>query len=279
MNSKRFAVIGNPINHSLSPIIHQAFAQKTGMTIAYEKLLGSLEGFEQDVHHFFISGGQGLNVTLPFKNRAFSMADCVSERARIAKAANVLFYKEGLLHADNTDGIGLVRDLSDNIGLDLTGIKVVILGAGGATCGILHPLLTAGVSEITVLNRDKKKRKELSLHFKDVRFLSLDDKISPAYDLIIHATSAGYQDKTPLTLPADLWRANPLCYDLSYKTGCDETHFVQLAQEKNLRAYDGLGMLIEQAAEAFVIWNEVPRDELSTRSIRCLLGQDLMTLS
>ena len=159
MNPKRYAVIGNPIDHSLSPSIHQGFAEKTGIALTYEKMLGNLQTFESQVQDFFAQGGSGLNVTLPFKTRAFDMAESASPRAQKAKSANVLMVKDGQLYADNTDGIGLIRDLEEHIPFDLKGKKVVILGAGGATRGILDPLLIAQVSELTVLNRDKEKRK------------------------------------------------------------------------------------------------------------------------
>lgn len=263
MNPKRFAVIGNPIEHSLSPSIHQAFAEKVKVALTYEKILGNMQAFESQVRDFFAEGGAGLNVTLPFKTRAFDMALSASERAQKAKSANVLLYKEGILHADNTDGIGLIRDLEEHIAFDLRGKKVVILGAGGATSGIIDPLLRAQVSKLTVLNRDKEKRKALALNFPETHFLSLEeDSLDPPYDLIIHATSAGLKDNAPLELPSKIWQGEPLCYDLSYARGNAQTPFVRLARIQGLMAFDGLGMLIEQAAEAFVIWHAVERGEL-----------------
>jgi shikimate dehydrogenase len=262
----RFAVIGNPIDHSLSPGIHQAFAAKTNIELSYEKILGDITNFEQQVRSFFAEGGSGLNVTLPFKTRAFDMAEKASPRAERAKSANVLMLKDGLLYADNTDGIGLVRDLEEHMDFDLKGKKVVILGAGGATRGIIGPLMTAGVSKLTVLNRDEEKRKALAKDFEDSRevldFLPLaDDSLEPPYDLIIHATSAGLKNNT-LEIPAKIWQGKPLCYDLSY-TNQGNTPFVSQARARNLEAFDGLGMLIEQAKEAFVLWHGVRLDELA----------------
>lgn len=271
MQPKRFAVIGNPIDHSLSPRIHHAFAEKARVALTYEKILGSILTFESQVHDFFQAGGAGLNVTLPFKRRAFDMANSASKRAEKAKSANVLLYKEGNLYADNTDGIGLIRDLEEHIAFSLKGKKVVILGAGGAASGIINPLLTAQVSMLTVLNRDKEKRRDLSLNFPEAHFLSLEeDSLTPPYDLIIHATSAGMKDEAPLELPSNIWQGEPLCYDLSYATGKESTPFVRLAKRQGLMAYDGIGMLIEQAREAFVIWHGVDRSQISAES--CEIG-------
>lgn len=258
---KKFAVIGNPIAHSLSPMIHSYFAQITAITLNYEKMLGDLEQFETQVKGFFNEGGSGLNVTLPFKLRAYEMAEQKSQAASQAQAANVLFMsEEGFLQADNTDGIGLVRDLSQY--LDLKGKKILILGAGGAARGIIAPLLVEQLSSLTLGVRDKVKARHLGEIFPGVKIAAMAELKEPA-DIIIHATSANFSNRSqPLALPDNLWQGRPFCYDLSY---CKEgnTPFVNLAKAQGCKAVDGLGMLIEQAAEAFWFWNGVvvPNEE------------------
>lgn len=243
------AVIGNPIAHSLSPQIHHQFAAQFGMDLDYEKILGDLEHFEQQVKDFFVSGGRGLNVTLPFKQRAFAMASQATERCRLAKAANTLWMEDGQLQADNTDGVGFVRDISRFIKLENKAI--LILGAGGATRGILGPLLNAKPEKIVVANRTQSKAIELKEDFPKIQI----GEITGRYDLIINATSASL-DAQNLALPESLFTNKPFCYDLAYNQ-VEMTPFVKLARSLGCKACDGLGMLVAQAAEAFTIWHGV----------------------
>ncbi|MGQ3891490.1 shikimate dehydrogenase [Legionella sp. CNM-4043-24] len=245
----RCAVIGRPISHSLSPAIHQQFAGQFGMELVYERIEGHEQGFEQQVRDFFAAGGKGLNITLPFKERAFAMAGLQTPRCRKARAANTLWMENGRLHADNTDGAGLVNDLSRYVALQ--GRHLLVLGAGGAARGIIGPLLEAGISRLSLTNRDPVKAQALQQDFPVIH-LAAFAKPEPA-DLIINATSAGVTGQA-LQLPEHLWASRPFCYDLSYsKTG--STPFVDSAKRHGCQAMDGLGMLIEQAAAAFYIWH------------------------
>lgn len=251
----RYAVMGNPIDHSLSPVIHQLFAKQTGRSLIYEKMLIDLPQFESQVRLFFSTGGKGLNITLPCKSRAFAMAEARSPRCLEAKAANTLWMHNGTLHADNTDGVGLLRDLSRTI--DLAGKAILVLGAGGAARGILAPLLAANLSKLTIVNRTLEKALAVQMDFPAVTIGTLADlplyAAQESFDVIINATSASL-DSQNLSLPETLLSTHPLCYDLAYsKNGT--TPFVTWARAKGAVAQDGLGMLVEQAAEAFFIWH------------------------
>jgi shikimate dehydrogenase len=247
--SDRFAVMGNPIAHSLSPFIHQRFAEQLGISLSYEKILVAEANFESEVSEFFRQGGKGLNITLPFKQRAFAMSDLVSLGCKEAKAANTLWFSAEKLNADNTDGIGLIRDLSSYC--ELRRKQVLLLGAGGAARGIIGPLLTAGVAELVVVNRTEEKAKDLKKDFTQIKACPLSE-LKTAYDLIINATSASLTaDK--MVLPSFLLKSTTLCYDLAYsKIG--PTPFVIWASEHGIQGVDGLGMLVEQAAESFYLW-------------------------
>lgn len=247
-----FGVMGNPIAHSLSPLIHQQFALQTGRQLVYEKILVDEDDFEVRVSNFFAAGGKGLNITLPFKQRAFAIAKIKTQRCLQAKAANTLWMHNGILHADNTDGIGLIRDLSHHI--DLSDKQLLVLGAGGAARGIIGPLLQAGISSLTVANRTLEKAQELQQDFKTIHCCRLQE-LNGSYDLIINATSASLSKETvPLT--ADSLKPSTYCYDLAYSAQ-GATAFVQWAHQQGCQAVDGLGMLVEQAAEAFFIWHGV----------------------
>ena len=250
--SSRFAVMGNPIEHSLSPLIHQYFAQQTGISIAYQKILVELGDFPSQVANFFAEGGTGLNVTLPFKQEAYGLALVRTSRCREALAANTLWIKENELHADNTDGVGLLRDLRRHV--NLTNSRVLVLGAGGAARGIIAPLLASGIASLTIFNRTVEKAKALKEDFSGIDYVaSLSAKDS--YDLIINATSAGIH-QTSWTWELGCSMPTAFCYDLSYSLQ-DQTPFVKWAQDQGCFAVDGLGMLVEQAAEAFSIWHGV----------------------
>ncbi|CDZ75956.1 Shikimate dehydrogenase [Legionella massiliensis] len=252
---KRFAVMGNPIAHSLSPFIHQRFAEQAGIALSYEKILVPDTLFESQVLDFFAGDGKGLNITLPFKQRAFAMAEGITARCKLAKAANTLWLSEGKLQADNTDGIGLIRDLA-SYG-ELAGKQVLLLGAGGAARGIIGPLLAAELAGLTLVNRNEEKAKALQTEFTQLKISRLAE-LKTEYDLIINATSASLAADS-LALPQSLLKSTTLCYDLAYsKTGA--TAFVAWAVEQGVQAADGLGMLVEQAAEAFLIWHGVRPD-------------------
>jgi shikimate dehydrogenase len=255
---ERYAVIGNPIAHSLSPHIHRRFAQQTGEDIAYDALLAPLEGFRACVERFFgEEDGRGANVTLPFKVEAFELAQVATERARLAGAANFLAREGDRIRADNTDGAGLVRDLAHNVGVHLEGARVLLLGAGGAARGIVAPLLAAGVARLTIANRTASRAEELARHFAphgDVRACALESVAESRYDLVVNATSTSTRGES-LELPAALLGPGVLAYDMAY--GENARAFVAGARERGARACDGLGMLVEQAAESFELWRGV----------------------
>lgn len=264
MSSLRFAVIGNPIAHSLSPIIHRMFAKQTHLQITYEKIQGSEQNFEQQVSDFFNSDGKGLNITLPFKQKAFAMASEHSSRCITACAANTLWMNEGKLMADNTDGIGLVRDLTRY--RPVADARILVLGAGGATRGILGPLLAAKPESIVLTNRTQQHAQELHFDFPQVKVVSLE-QVTCAFDLVINATSASLHGQL-IDLPDACWAHKPFCYDLVYQLD-KVTTFVAHARSKACEATDGLGMLVEQAAESFCLWNDVlPVTEPVLNSLR-----------
>lgn len=248
----RFAVIGNPIKHSLSPVIHQFYAQHLHKQLTYDQIQGDDVAFESQVSNFFMHDGQGLNVTLPFKQRALAMANNMTPRAKLAGAANTLWMKDQQFWADNTDGIGLVRDLARYI--KLQGKRVVILGAGGAARGIIGPLLDSNLTSLTVATRTLEKAFAIQADFPSIHITTLE-RLGSDYDLIINATSAQVKGEA-LELSPDCLLQKPLCYDLSYKQR-GLTSFVRYAREFGCEAVDGLGMLVEQAAESFYVWNDI----------------------
>lgn len=247
---QHFAVVGNPIDHSLSPLIHQYFAKQTHVHLVYEKIKADEQSFELQVSDFFTHNGKGLNITLPFKQTAFVMAQQTTERCKQAGAANTLWMKDQQLHADNTDGVGLIRDLSRH--LTLKGARVLILGAGGAARGIINPLLEHHLDDLVIANRTLATATQLQQAFPQVRCISLFE-LAGTFDLIINATSASLTGES-IALPKECLAAKPLCYDLAYNQQ-NATPFVQYARDANCSAVDGLGMLVEQAAEAFFIWH------------------------
>ncbi len=255
----RYAVIGNPIEHSKSPLIHQAFAKQTGEKLSYERLLGRLDGFETDVRDFFAAGGRGLNVTVPFKEQAWALADERTPRAESAGAVNTLIpLADGRLRGDNTDGAGLVRDLSINHGCLLAGCRILLLGAGGASKGVVRPLLECGPEQLMIANRTAHKARQLAADLQElgpVQGGGLDELDGRQFDLIINGTAAGLQNEVP-PLPADILVAGGWTYDMMY--GNDPTAFVRWGRQQGAgQALDGLGMLVEQAAEAFFLWRGV----------------------
>jgi shikimate dehydrogenase len=258
----QYAVIGNPIEHSKSPLIHAAFAQQTGEDIHYGRLLGDIDAVERDMAAFFDAGGRGLNVTVPFKERACAFADSLSERARAAGAVNTLIAEPGGVRGDNTDGAGLVRDLGCNHSFNLAGARILLLGAGGAVKGVLRPLLDAGPATLLIANRTVAKATALAATVAGdgaaVRGCGFDDLAGQRFDLIINGTAAGLSAQVP-DIPDDCLADGGWTYDMLYAS--EPTLFVEWGRAHGAaRALDGLGMLVEQAAESFRLWRGVMPD-------------------
>ena len=259
----RYAVVGNPISHSKSPIIHAVFAAQTGQNLTYERMLAPVDGFAQTVKQFFGEGGGGLNVTVPFKLEAHALAESLSERAAAAGAVNTLKMVDGRLFADNTDGAGLVRDIVHNAGIKLAGRRILLVGAGGAARGALLPLLKESPAEFVIANRSAGKAQELAAQFAahgkvhSVVYAAEFPALEGKFDVIINATSASLGGEMP-PLDASLFGSATLAYDMMYADA--PTVFLQFATNCGARTRDGLGMLIEQAAEAFFIWRGVRPD-------------------
>jgi len=257
--SERYAVIGNPVSHSRSPWIHARFAEQTAQKIEYGTLLSPVADFAATVGGFRAAGGRGLNVTLPFKEEAFALVDELSPRARAAGAVNTLIFSVGAMRGDNTDGCGLIRDVAANQGFGIAGRRVLLLGAGGAARGVLLPLLEESPAVITIANRtlDKANRMVGSLPptWRGVPIVcGFSELEGQSFDLVINATSAGLGD-TPLVLPRNLYLPGSLAYDMVYGR---ETAFLRAALAGGAaRSSDGLGMLVEQAAESFFLWRGV----------------------
>ncbi len=271
MKLDQYAVVGNPIEHSKSPFIHKQFALQTGEPIEYTKLLAPLDNFKQTVEDFFAQGGKGLNVTVPFKLEAFDFADNKNARAEFAQAANTLIKGEdGKITADNTDGVGIVRDIENNQHISLKGENILLLGAGGAVQGVLQPILLAQPNSLHIANRTLSKAKTLALQFKtlgNVTFSGLSNIPVQNYDVIINGTAASLSASVP-NIASALINENSFCYDMMYAK--DGTAFTQWAKNNGaIKVSDGLGMLIEQAAESFYLWRGVrPKTEAVMNLIR-----------
>jgi shikimate dehydrogenase len=258
----RYAVIGNPISQSKSPLIHGSFAQATGQDLTYERIEGPLDGFVAAVLAFRDSGGRGMNVTAPFKLQAFELANERSERAQLAGAANTLkFEPDGRVLAENFDGIGLVADIARNLHMPLKGKRVLMLGAGGAVRGALLPFLAEQPAELVLANRDADKARRLATEFGRqgaLRGGGYADIGSGAFDIVLNATSASLRGELP-PVPPGVFSRDGLAYELAYGKGL--TPFLRLAQDAGVkRLADGVGMLIEQAAEGFLWWRGVRPD-------------------
>ena len=261
----RYAVLGNPISHSKSPEIHAAFAKKTGQKLSYEAVLAPLDGFATTVKSLVAQGFKGANVTVPFKFEAFALCDDLSEWAKAAGAVNTLIFEYGKIKGENTDGIGLVQDIQNNLNIQFDNKRVLLLGAGGAASGVLLPLLLALPSEIVIANRDVAKVQNLVENIKkseafkknpqpvEIRASAYEDLSDNSFEIIINATSAGLTD-SELPLPKSIFAKNCLAYDMIYGR---ETKFMKLARENGARVVDGLGMLVEQAAYSFWLWRNV----------------------
>lgn len=260
-----YGVVGHPIAHSQSPFIHQTFARQTGIALDYQRILAPLDGFDKTIKDFFAQGGQGLNVTVPFKQQAFEMArPRLSQRAAMAAAVNTLWQKDGQVHGCNTDGEGLVTDLA-RLGHPATGKRILLLGAGGAARGAAVSLLQAGCATLHIANRTPERantlRSEMAAGLPDcasaITSGPLED-LSASWDIVINATASGLD--TTARLPVQLsYSPASLAYDMMY--GAAPTHFLQQAQEQGAKhTADGLGMLVGQAAVSFSIWHGIMPD-------------------
>ncbi len=257
---KYYGVFGNPIAHSKSPQIHSLFAKQTTQQISYKPLLAPLDGFAAAVAQFFTTGS-GANVTVPFKEEAYALADQLSQRAQRAKAVNTLKkLADGSLLGDNTDGAGLVNDLLNN-NVELANKNILILGAGGAVRGVLEPLLAQGPAEVCIVNRTVEKAEQLAHEFADLGPMTACgyDWIDEPVDIIINGTSASLSGELPPLANTLIKPGDTVCYDMMYSK--QTTIFNQWAQQQGAaRTLDGLGMLVEQAAEAFYVWTGVRPD-------------------
>lgn len=250
-----YGVFGNPIAHSKSPLIHRLFAAQTGQSLSYEPLLAPLEDFVGFARAFFVNG-RGVNVTVPFKEQAFRLADQLTARAQRAGAVNTLMkLDDGRLLGDNTDGAGLVRDLTVNAGLSLTGKRILLLGAGGAVRGVLEPLLAERPAALVVANRTVAKAEQLAHEFADLGPIMASgfDWLDEPVDLIINGTSASLAGDVPPIAPSLIQPGHTLCYDMMYAKQATAFNAWAAAQGA-AQTLDGLGMLVEQAAEAFALW-------------------------
>jgi shikimate dehydrogenase len=271
----RYAVIGNPVAHSKSPEIHAEFARQTAQDIDYAKLPAPLDGFRSAIAAFRAAGGRGANVTLPFKLEAFELADIASRRASDAGAANFLRFDDGRIRADNTDGVGLTRDIEHNLGFGLAGKRVLLLGAGGAAQGVIVPLLEHAPLALTIANRTAQKAVRLAdlMRGKRVtepgmlRGVGYGELAGQQFDLVINATSASLHGDLP-PLPRGIFAAGALAYDMVY--GTTPTAFLEFAAARGAKIADGLGMLVEQAAESFLLWRGVrPQTAPVIALLRC----------
>jgi len=260
MTNDLYAVIGHPISHSKSPRIHSLFAQQTGEPVEYTAIQAPLDDFAGTVRQFFARGGKGVNVTVPFKEQAWQLADQRTGRAEKAGAANTLYYDNGQLVADNTDGCGIVRDLVNNHGVTLKGARILLLGAGGAVRGVIGPLLAEQPAELVIANRTVTKAEALVDLFAndagDTRLSACGfGEPDQPFDVIINGTSASLQGDLPALSPKVIG-SETVVYDMMYSL--KTTTFNQWALDQGAtRVFDGLGMLVEQAAESFRVWRGV----------------------
>lgn len=255
----RYALMGHPIAHSWSPFIHGMLAKQTGQNLNYRLLDVTEEKFRSVALEFFAGGGRGLNVTVPHKRAAAEMVNRMTPRAERAHAVNTILFDENQeLLGDNTDGTGLIADLKTNLGLSLGGMRVLLLGAGGATRGVLAPLLESGPGSVVIANRTVSRAVELAEEFSDLSPITgcgFDELVEKPFDLIVNATSASLQGEMP-PLPDGVVNAKTFCYDMAYGKG--ETSFTRWAKRQGAgHAVKGWGMLVEQAAESFQLWRGI----------------------
>lgn len=257
----QYAVIGNPVAHSKSPLIHSEFARQTGQHISYVALLAPRDGMRAAVLEFRAAGGKGMNVTLPFKHEAWALVTTHRGYALAAGAVNTLEFRGSEIIGHNTDGIGLVRDIKDNLRCPIGARRVLLMGAGGASYGVMEPLLREQPDQLVVANRTLDKAVALAAHFQNfhafaphgVTVRSYARLSGERFDVLINATSAGLSNEMP-PLPEDIFAAGALAYDMVYG---GTTPFLQFARTRGARTADGTGMLVEQAAESFFIWRGV----------------------
>jgi shikimate dehydrogenase len=267
-----YAVVGNPVAHSLSPRIHAEFARATGESLEYQAIEIATDAFVTGITGLQQRGFKGLNVTVPFKREAWELCNSLSSRARIAGAVNTLCLQpDGTIHGDNTDGLGLVRDLVDNLKIEIRQRNILILGAGGAVRGVLEPLLALSPARITLANRSVDKARSLALDFTsfgNIEVVAYNQIKCESYHLIINATAAGLSNQVPPVSAMVLEKAD-VCYDMMYNLKAP-TAFVEWSIAHGIsRSHDGLGMLVEQAAEAFRLWRGVrPATSLLLSSLR-----------
>lgn len=257
----RYAVIGHPVAHSKSPWIHAEFARQTRQNLDYARIEAPLDGFERAVEEFRAAGGSGANITLPFKEQAFLYCkDAATDRARAVGVVNTLVFDGGRaggeILGDNTDGVGLLRDLTVNLGCKLAGARVLLMGAGGAAQGVLAPLMEAGPRRLVVANRSAAKARALARRYGASAGGGYEELRGEEFDLLINATSAGLAGETP-ALAAGQFARGSLAYDMVYGR---DTPFLALARGAGAAAHDGSGMLVEQAAESFLVWRGVRPD-------------------
>ena len=277
-SSDRYCVFGNPIKHSKSPLLHTLFASQTNQDLAYTAQCVDIDNFSTAATNFFKEGGKGLNITVPFKHDAYTFASSLTERAIRAGAVNTLFINEhNIVVGDNTDGIGLVEDITLRLNWRLKDMRILIMGAGGAVRGILEPVIKESPHSITIVNRTKEKAQKLANVFSDIFSITAtsypelnNDEASCDFDIIINASSASLSSELP-TLPINMINKNTYCYDLMYAK--ELTPFLLWAKAKGSSVIsDGLGMLVYQGAESFLIWRGVkPKTAKVIRQLRGLL--------
>lgn len=271
----QYGILGNPIQHSKSPLIYSLFAEQTGQLLQYSAILVEFEGLSAALDSFQAQEGKGVNITLPFKHRAVTLVDSLSERAQRAQAINMItFTKEGERIGDNTDGTGLVKDILVNKNFSIRNKRILILGAGGAVRGIIDPLFNEKPTEIVIANRTETKAVALAEEFSaagSIQACPLDLLEINSFDLVINGTSASLQDEM-LDLPGSILKDGALCYDMVYGKGM--TPFLRWAREQgSVLCVDGLGMLVEQAAESFYQWRQVKPD---TKPVLAALSDSML---
>jgi len=252
----QYCVFGNPIEHSRSPEIHRMFANKSQQMMNYEKILVPVNGFSEAIHAFIEKNGKGANVTVPFKEQAMALADQLSSRAASAGAVNTLTFKDGIIYGDNTDGEGLVTDLLAN-NVTLKQQNILLLGAGGAARGVLLPLLAQQPNRVVIANRTVSKAEKICQQFADPRLTasSYSGISNQPFDIIINATSASLAGELP-PITSDIINNNVVCYDMMY--GKEDTAFILWSKRHGaIKVFDGLGMLVGQAAESFNVWRSI----------------------
>jgi len=249
----KYAVIGNPISHSKSPQIHAEFAKQTNQDISYKPILAPLDEFEVTVRRLMDDGYKGVNVTVPFKLQAFLLSDTLSPLAQLADAANTLILNRKNIQGHNTDGLGLINDITKNLGTNLQGKRVLLLGAGGAAEGVFQPILEQNPAMLVVANRTLEKAQKMVNKSPNKASASTFGALQGQFDIVINATSTGISD-IALPIPSSIFSKDCLAYEMMYGR---ETPFMKLAKENGAQVTDGLGMLVEQAAEAFYLWRGV----------------------